>query len=82
MLANQLKIKECCRTCKGPKSTVSECKMNLHNNAFDGHQSKCKLYIYTLKKAGLFQTKFGQNIGKPKCWFKNAITKFTVESES
>jgi len=34
------------------------------------------------KNAGLFQPKFGSNIAKPKCWVKNAIKTFTVESKS
>jgi len=38
--------------------------------------------IHTLKNAGLFQPKFGQNMDKPKCWVKNVIKKITVESES
>jgi len=37
---------------------------------------------YTLKNDGLFQPKFGLNMDKPKCWVKNVIKKFTVESES
>jgi len=28
---------------------------------------------YTLKNAGLFQSKFGFNMDKPKCWVKNVI---------
>jgi len=35
-----------------------------------------------IKNAGLFQPKFGSNMDKPKCWVKNVITNFTVESES
>jgi len=35
----------------------------------------------TLKNTGLFQPKFGSNMGKPKCWVKNIIKKITVESE-
>jgi len=34
------------------------------------------------KNAGLFQPKFGSNMGKPKFGVKNAIKKITVESES
>jgi len=76
MLANQLKIKECRRTCKGPKSTVSECNMDLHNNAFDGHQSKCK------KMLGCFKPNLGQIWTNPNVGLKNAITKFTSFQKS
>jgi len=34
------------------------------------------------KNAGLFQSKFGSNMDKPKCWVKNASKKNMVESES
>jgi len=34
------------------------------------------------KNAGLFQSKFGSNMDKPKYWVKNVIQKITVESES
>jgi len=34
------------------------------------------------QNAGLFQPKFGSYMDKIKCWFKNAIQKITVESES
>jgi len=37
---------------------------------------------HALKIAGLFQPKFGSNMDKPKCWVKNAIKTFAVESES
>jgi len=32
-----------------------------------------RVYIYTLKNAGMFQPKFGSNMDKPKCWVKNVI---------
>jgi len=37
---------------------------------------------YTLNNAGWFQPKFGSNMEKPKCWFKNVIQKCNIESES
>jgi len=30
-------------------------------------------WLYTLKKAGLFQPNLGSNMDKPKLWIKNAI---------
>jgi len=47
----------------------------------------CNVYEVTeelvhSKNAGLFQPKFGSNMDKPKCWVKNVIDKYTVESES
>jgi len=35
------------------------------------------------KNAGMFQTKFGSNMDKPKCWIKNVIKKkMSFENES
>jgi len=34
---------------------------------------------YTLKYAGLFQSKFGSNTDKHKCWVKNVIKKLQLK---
>jgi len=42
---------------------------------FQHLKSLFTLFSDTLKNAGLFQSKFGSNMDKPKCWVKNWVKK-------